>query len=149
MSIGEIRNDKDKKGKETKTCDIAIHPTFLKKVEQSQLFKSFFVTVVFEGLKDKHGIICQDEKIILKNRKAFGNLQVHRIQQREIDEKMKEHSALEELRGGSDRKGKPLIEMISNNEIKCRAPEYRLFRRKSQPNCLIGEFQFPDIVSMH
>ncbi|XP_008197333.1 PIH1 domain-containing protein 1 [Tribolium castaneum] len=149
MSIGEIRNDKDKKGEDAKACDVAIHPTFFKKVEQSQLFKSFFVTIVFEGLKDKYGIICKDEKIILQNRKAFGNLQVHRVQQREIDEKMRSaKSPIEELRGNNEApRGKPLIETISSNEMKCREPEYRLFRRKAKPNCLIGEFKFPDIIS--
>jgi hypothetical protein len=152
MSIGEVRTEKDKKNEEAKAADVAVHPSFFNKIEQSQLFKSFFITIVFEGLKDKYGIVCNDEKIILKNRKAFGTLQMHRIQQREVDEKMKSgsRSLIEEITGSTGSEGaKPLIETISSNSIENRVPEYRLFRRKAQPNCLVGEFKFPDVVSFN
>jgi hypothetical protein len=151
MSIGEVRTEKDKKNEEAKAADVAVHPSFFNKIEQSQLFKSFFITIVFEGLKDKYGIVCNDEKIILKNRKAFGTLQMHRIQQREVDEKMKSgsRSLIEEITGSTGSEGaKPLIETISSNSIENRVPEYRLFRRKAQPNCLVGEFKFPDVISV-
>ncbi|RZC31916.1 PIH1 domain-containing protein 1, partial [Asbolus verrucosus] len=151
MSIGEVRSEKDKKGEEAKVCDVAIHLDFLKKIENIQLFKNFFMTIVFEGLKDKHGVICRDDKIILKNRKAFGTLQMHRIQQREINEKMEKTniSLIDEISGNVDsNKPKPLIETIASTENVPRIPEYRLIRRKTQPNCLIGEFKFPDIISV-
>ncbi|KAH0813609.1 hypothetical protein GEV33_009184 [Tenebrio molitor] len=136
MSIGEVRTEKDKKNEEAKAADVAVHPSFFNKIEQR--------------LKDKYGIVCNDEKIILKNRKAFGTLQMHRIQQREVDEKMKSgsRSLIEEITGSTGSEGaKPLIETISSNSIENRVPEYRLFRRKAQPNCLVGEFKFPDVES--
>ncbi|XP_063922562.1 PIH1 domain-containing protein 1 [Zophobas morio] len=145
MSIGDVRTETDKKGEEARVSDVAIHPDFFQKIERSVLFKNFFITIVFEGLKDKHGIITHDDKIILKNRKAFGTLQVHRIQQREINEKMKNVSGASIIEDSTKRK--PLIETISSGEIPCRSPEYKLFRRRAQPNCLIGEFKFPDVIS--
>lgn len=76
MSIGEIRIETDKKGEEAKACDVAINPVFLEKIENIQLFKDFFITVAMQGILNKHGIDSTDEKVLLKNRKAFGNLQV-------------------------------------------------------------------------
>lgn len=148
MSIGEVRAEKDRKQEEAGVCDIAINPKFLEKIENSSLFKNFFMSIVFEALNEKHGVICNDEKIILQNRKAFGNLQVHRIQQREIREKMgNSRGIIEELKGNSDEvKSKPKIETLSSVEHGVKVPEYRIFRRKNQMNCLIGEFRFPDIV---
>ncbi|KAF7272714.1 hypothetical protein GWI33_014526 [Rhynchophorus ferrugineus] len=150
MSIGEIRTE-DCKGQEAKACDVAIHPTFFKKVEQKQSFKNFFLAVVFQGLENKYGIVCEDDKRILVNKKCFGTLQMHRIQQREIAEKMglaKPKSTMEQLTGD---KGEPskkvMIETISSEEYKTKEPEYRIYKKNQGPNCLIGEFKFPDILS--
>lgn len=148
MSVGEVRIEKDKKSDEAKVCDVAINPQFFKKIQESSLFKNFFLTIVFEGIKNKHGIVCTDNKIILVNKKAFGTLQVHRIQQREIEEKMKGETTMREELMGEDKQNKPLIETISSNEVKIKEPEYKLFRRKTHPGFLIGEFKFPDVVSI-
>ncbi|KAJ8967486.1 hypothetical protein NQ314_002800, partial [Rhamnusium bicolor] len=151
MSIGEIRPEKDKKGEEAKACDIAIHPNFLKKVEEIQAFKNFFMAIVFQGLEHKYGLVCEDEKIILRNRKAFGTLQMHRIQQREIDQKMGrsgETSLLQDITGtDEENKRKVVIETLSSNENATREPEYRMYKRKDGQNCLIAEFKLPDIIS--
>lgn len=150
MSIGEIREEKDKKGEEAKVCDIAIHPDFFKKVEEIEAFKNFFLTIVFHGLEDKYDLTCTDEKIILKNRKVFGSLQMHRIQQREIDKKMGlsgEKSVLEEMTGRSEEQKKVVIETISSTQAATREPEYRLYKKRDRQNCLIGEFRLPDVVS--
>lgn len=151
MSIGEIRVEKDKKGEEAKVCDIAIHPDFFRKVEEIDAFKNFFLTIVFHGLEDKYDLTCTDEKIILKNRKAFGTLQMHRIQQREIDQKMgksSETSVLDEITGTNEgSQKKVVIETLSSSQTLTREPEYRLFKRKVGQNCLIGEFKLPDVIS--
>ncbi|KAL1498300.1 hypothetical protein ABEB36_009119 [Hypothenemus hampei] len=147
MSIGEIRKEKDKSDNDAKVVDIAIHPSFLKKIEYFPLFKNFFIAVVFQGILDKHGLLCADKKIILTNRKAFGTLQMHRIQQRDVDEKMgkiKENNVIEQLRG---EKKKVVIETLSSVENKYKEPEYRLFKKKIGPNYLYGEFKLPDIIS--
>ncbi|XP_050309357.1 PIH1 domain-containing protein 1-like [Anthonomus grandis grandis] len=144
MSIGEIRTEKDKKGEDAKVVDIAIHPTFFRKIETNQSFKNFFMAVVFQGLENKYGLNCAEEKLILTNRKCFGTLQTHRIQQREIDEKMGNKSILNELNGPAK---SVKIETISSKENATREPEYRLYKKKIGPHCLIGEVKMPDIIS--
>lgn len=149
MSIGEIRTEKDKKGQDAKAIDIAIHPQFFQKVETTEEFKRFFMAIVFQGLENKYGLVCEDEKIILNNRKAFGTLQTHRIQQREIQQKMSDsnkNSLISEISGNEEPK-KVVIETISSSENVYKEPEYRLYKKKGQ-NCLYGDFKFPDVVSI-
>lgn len=150
MSIGELKTEQDKHGQDSKVCDIAVHPSFFKKVSEIQEFKNFFMAVVFQGLENKYGIVCVDTKIILKNRKTFGTLQMHRIQQRDVDQKMKAASkmtAVEELKGDSEKHKKVVIETLLSTENVTREPEYRMYKKKNGHNCLYGEFKFPDIVS--
>lgn len=150
MSIGEIRTEKDKQDHDAKVCDIAVHPSFFKKVNEIPEFKNFFMAVVFQGLENKYGLVCVDDKIILKNRKAFGTLQMHRIQQREMAQAMKaatKTSVVEELKGDTDTQKKVVIETISTTENIIRVPEYRLYEKKKGPHCLYGDFKLPDIVS--
>ncbi|XP_056642940.1 PIH1 domain-containing protein 1 [Diorhabda sublineata] len=148
MSIGELRTEKDKKGEQAKVCDIAIHPHFFKKIMEIQTFKNFFLAIVFHGLQDKYNLECVEEKIILKNRKVFGTLQTHRIQDREIREKMNETNTLPILKNfGEQNAKKPLIETISSVENTIKVPEYRLYKKKDGRNCLHGEFKLPDVIS--
>lgn len=155
MSIGEPRTDSDRNGKPATIYDIAIHPTFFKKVENSQLFKQFLLTVVFEGIQDKYNItINTGNFIILKNKKAMGNLQLHRIQQRKIDSKMKkEKKLIEEI----DIPTTPLVaglkkdvKAVKKNEVDLKEPPYRLARMINEDNTqfLVGDFYIPDVVSI-
>ncbi|XP_074036473.1 PIH1 domain containing 1 isoform X2 [Leptinotarsa decemlineata] len=149
MSLGEIRTEPDKKGQDAKVCDVAIHPAFLKKVAENPAFKSFFLAVVFQGIEDKYNLSCEDEKTPLLNRKTFGKLQTHRIQQREIDQKMAEStqkSLMSEV-GGSAEPKKVVIETLSNTETITKTPEFRLYKKKTGQNCLYGEFKLPDVIS--
>ncbi|XP_066260943.1 PIH1 domain-containing protein 1-like isoform X2 [Euwallacea similis] len=152
MSIAELRTEKDKNAVDAKVVDIAVHPTFLQKVQTYQNFKHFLIALIFQALLDKYSLLCEDKKIILTNKKAFGTLQPHRIQQRDIDEKMgklqENQSAMGELTGESKEPSKKvLIETISSMENKARVPEYRLFKKKNGLNCLFAEFKFPDVIS--
>nr|CAI5844711.1 unnamed protein product [Callosobruchus analis] len=152
MSIGEVKTDKDNKGESVKVVDVAINPSFFHKVETIEEFKSFFIAVSFHGLEDKYNMIFEDEKIILRNKKVFGKLQHHRIQQREIDQKMKEASGekslISELKGAeSIGPKKVMIETIGSTENPTREPIYRLFKKKDGQNCLYGEFKLPDVIS--
>ncbi|XP_019876353.2 PIH1 domain-containing protein 1 [Aethina tumida] len=152
MSIGNMRADKDNKGVEVNVVDIAIHTTFFKKMQNIATFKSFFFAVAFAGLEHKYGLICVDQKIILKNKAAYGTLQPHRIEQRDIEEKMGKEapkpSPMEEITGKKEEpKKKVIIETLSSVENKPRVPEYRLYKQMGGPNSLIGEFKFPDVIS--
>ncbi|KAF2879993.1 hypothetical protein ILUMI_26181 [Ignelater luminosus] len=155
MSIGEVRSENDKKGIEAKAVDVAINPAFFSKVEKSLLFRKFFMVIVFEGLRNKYQLHTTDDCILLKNRKVYGELQLHRIQQREIDQKMGKHeeagkSVLDELKGNFEGvRTKPKIETISSvtyDENENKIPEYRLFKKVGEPNFLIGEFKLPNVL---
>ncbi|CAH0555479.1 unnamed protein product [Brassicogethes aeneus] len=159
MSIGETRTEKDKNNIDAKVVDIAINPKFFKKIESIQSFKEFFMAVAFQIIiilffEHKYGLVCVDEKIILRNKRAFGILQSHRIEQREIDEKMGKQaesnkSVLDKITGRTEEpKKKVLIETISSAENKVKEPEYRLYKKKGGQNCLIGEFRLPNLVSV-
>lgn len=146
MSIGQMREETDKKGETVKVFDIAINPIFFNKIQNSALFKNFFLSIAFEALQNKYTVICHDDKIILNNRKVFGTLQMHWIRDDDIKKNIKNKSAsiIEELTG--ENKQNVVIETISSNDYVTKEPEYVLYRKKGQ-NCLYGEFKLPDIVN--
>ncbi|KAJ8982891.1 hypothetical protein NQ317_004321 [Molorchus minor] len=75
---------------------------------------------------------------------------MHRVQQREIDEKMGNSSAqslVEDVTNWNNGNKKVTIETISSTENVLREPEYRLYKKKEGKNYLIGEFKFPDVIS--
>ncbi|KAK5644371.1 hypothetical protein RI129_005671 [Pyrocoelia pectoralis] len=144
LSIGDVRTESDKKGNDAKAVDIAINTSFFCKIENSSFFKNFLLTVVFEGLQDKHNLHATDDRVILKNKRACGTLQLHRIQQREIDNKI--NSAKNEgeiVIDTSASASKPIIEVLSEKQNI--APNYRVFKKKTECNVvyvkieLIGE----------
>ncbi|KAF5286637.1 hypothetical protein FQA39_LY16211 [Lamprigera yunnana] len=147
VSIGEIRLESDKKGNDAKTIDVAINSNFFKKIENNLFLRNFLLAVVFESLSDKHHLYVTDERIVLKNRKCYGNLQLHRIQQiQKIDEHVSEGQSNDVLIS-SDVPSQPKIEIISSSsheeDESVNIPKYRLFRKVNEPNILYGEFELP------
>ena len=59
--------------------DVVINPTFYNKIQNSELFKSFFLTIVFEGLESKYDLELERNWTVLKNKKCMGVLQPHFI----------------------------------------------------------------------
>lgn len=59
--------------------DVVINPAFYNKIQNSELFKSFFLTIVFEGLESKYDIKLDRNWTVLKNKKCMGILQPHFI----------------------------------------------------------------------
>ena len=59
--------------------DVAINPTFFSKLKNSELFDSFFLTIVFEGLESKYNIELERTWAVLKNKKCMGSLHPHCI----------------------------------------------------------------------
>lgn len=59
--------------------DVVINPTFYNKIQNSELFKSFFLTIVFEGLESKYDTELERNWTVLKNKKCMGVLQPHFI----------------------------------------------------------------------
>lgn len=146
MSIGEGRTEQDKSGAPAVAYDVAVHPEFFKKVEKDELFQTFFLTVVFEGLQDKYQFELDLHKYtVLKNRKSIGNLQTHRIQIRDI-------------RATEDKLKPPLIQEI-DSKFGLSGPRgvqtakdlvYRLRREPptGEISYLLAEFKIPSSVDL-
>ncbi|XP_028172080.1 PIH1 domain-containing protein 1-like [Ostrinia furnacalis] len=140
MSIGEGRTEQDKSGAPATVYDIAINPEFYKKTEKDELWRTFFLTIVFEGLQDKYQFELDMLKFtVLKNRKSIGTLQSHNIQMRDIqqcEEKIKS----------------PLIEEIDASKISAKKREliYRLRREPptGEIEYLLAEFKIPASVEL-
>lgn len=151
MSIGEILSETDKNGNAVKVSDVAVNPNFLKKIDESALFKNFFIAVAFEGLKNKHKLQVNKDRIVLKNRKSYGTIQVHRIRQSDDYAENRSEANVKNFlndrqcnNGEINRKTKPKIETISSvtyDEKSCKQPEYRLFRKTGEKDYLYGEFK--------
>ncbi|GLV32341.1 PIH1 domain containing 1 [Carabus blaptoides fortunei] len=155
MSIGDARPEVDKSGQPATAYDVAINPVFFAKVEMNKLFKQFFLTVVFEGLQDKYSItINVDDFTVLKNRKAMGTLQLHRIQQREVNRKMNtEKKLIEEL----DVPTTSLMKMgagtskVHSLEEPGREPAYRLVKINTTNDgdqFLVADLFMPDVTNV-
>ncbi|XP_047019020.1 PIH1 domain-containing protein 1-like [Helicoverpa zea] len=148
MSIGEGRTEPDKSGAPATVYDVAINPDFFKKIEKDDLFQTFFLTVVFEGLQDKYQFEIDMQKYtILKNRKSIGTLQSHRIQIRGIAPPPTQVKGplIEEL----DDKGvvqKPSIPSAVKREL-----EYRLRREPptGEIDYLLAEIKIPASISLN
>ena len=59
--------------------DVVINPGFYSKIQKSELFNSFFLTIVFEGLESKYDIELERKWTVLKNKKSMGTLHPHCI----------------------------------------------------------------------
>lgn len=129
MSITQLRITKDKASKDAIVCDVAIHPDFFRTIELNNIFRDFLITIVFEALDTKYNLqINRDTWIILKNRKCIGNLEKHRVQNRDAvkvyesyQNPTKEHkSKIKELSGDNEKSEEhksPLIKEIKMNAI--------------------------------
>ncbi|XP_068632730.1 PIH1 domain-containing protein 1-like [Battus philenor] len=146
MSIGEGRTELDKSGSPATVYDVAVNPNFFKKIETDDLFQTFFLTVVFEGLQDKYQFEIDSQKYtVLKNRKSFGTLQSHRIQIRDIK--------------SCEAQNKTLIEEVANeqpqkiNDISLQNKKELLYRLRREPptgeiQYLLAEFRVPPTVEL-
>ncbi|XP_045768080.1 PIH1 domain-containing protein 1-like [Maniola jurtina] len=144
MSIGEGRTEQDKSGAPATVYDVAINPEFFSKIEKDDLFQTFFLTVVFEGLQDKYQFELDMQKFtVLKNRKSIGTLQSHRIQIRDVKK--------------CEEKAKPLIEEIQKPaKISELAPAKKrefVYRLRREPptgeiEYLLAEFMVPASVEL-
>ncbi|XP_005094795.1 PIH1 domain-containing protein 1 [Aplysia californica] len=74
MSIGEPHAEIDKSGGGCTAYDVIVHPKFMKKIEKSELFKTFFLTIMCEGIEGKYDIQLKRDWVFLKNRRSVGTL---------------------------------------------------------------------------
>lgn len=85
MSISNLRDINDRSGGPARACDVAMNPIFYKeKICTSQLFRNFFITVIFEAVEEKFKIeINLKNWTMLKNRTHMGGLLTQMIQNRD------------------------------------------------------------------
>ncbi|CAH2239253.1 jg21889 [Pararge aegeria aegeria] len=140
MSIGEGRIEQDKSGAPAMAYDVAINPEFFSKIEKDDLFQTFFLTVVFEGLQDKYQFEIDMQRFtILKNRHSIGTLQSHRIQIRDVKK-------------CEERRAQPLIEEIQKPAKSLNKKEFVYRLRREPPTgeieYLLAEFMVPPSVEL-
>lgn len=94
MSLGAPHQVQDKSGKDSFACDVAVNSVWYEQtMENSLTFTTFLVNLAMEGLCDKYGDVCNLDRqnwCILKNKKYYGKLQRHTIQQRATMSKIQE-----------------------------------------------------------
>lgn len=134
MSIGEAGHaEVDKKGSGVTAYDIAIHPNYLKKCVEENVFLNFFMQVAFEGIGQKFETELLWDWLILKNRKNIGTIKPHMVRTY----------------------SKPVIQEISTPAAKTSSqpthsaptPEYCVLQEPTDgsPNYLIVEIWLPGI----
>jgi len=111
MSLGEGHDEADKSGHQCTAYDVAINTTFFSKVESNLLFQTFLITLAMEGLEDKYSMeLDKNGWNVLKNRKCFGSIKFHRIEQRVLSEAAPNPSTTEKATK------KALIEEVDKGE---------------------------------
>lgn len=158
MSIGDAHSEGDNNGQPADVYDVVINNKFFEKIQKKPFFKSFFLTVVFEGLQDKYQFELEaDNHIILKNKKSIGTLMTHRIQKRDVEKVLdKTYTPLiEEIKGVQNKAIEDLGKSesaINRNAVeeKRKASEIK-YKLKRVPvtgkiEYLIGEFNIDAMV---
>lgn len=159
MSIADPHAEVDKGGKGCTAYDIAINPQLLDRTQKSDLFRGFFMSVVYEGLENKYGITMDRNWVQLKNKKSVGTLTEHHIRARSkprISE-MDSSSVTTAPSLGETTKSstnKPLItELDSSSSVttssKAPSPEYVIMREplEGHPEFLVAEVKLPKLKS--
>ncbi|XP_062566977.1 PIH1 domain-containing protein 1-like [Saccostrea cucullata] len=150
MSIGEPHAEIDKSGQGCIAYDVVIHPGFMEKMKDSEIFKTFFLSVTLEGLEEKYSVALSRDWVILKNRKSVGRLQEQnvRTQSKPVIMEMGDQSTGIGI-------GKPLIQEmdtpkpLSQEELKARGqkPEFRIIQDppEGHPDFLVAEISLPHV----
>jgi len=99
ISLGELREEKDNKGKAVDVFDIVVNEGHLKHLEEEKATYQigFLVSVAIQGLEEKYGLDLDRNWIMLKNRKAMGKPTLQRIR------KYSKNPKLEEVRNEGER----------------------------------------------
>ncbi|XP_060590957.1 PIH1 domain-containing protein 1-like [Ruditapes philippinarum] len=148
MSIGEPHAEIDKSNQGCTAYDVVVSPVFMDKMAASELFKTFFLTVMMEGLEDKYDTQLSREWVILKNRRFVGTLQEQnvRTQSKPVIEEVNKYSS---QTSGS---GKSLIQEVSlsQEDIKSsrgKEPDYRIVQEPAEghPEFLVAEINLSQV----
>ncbi|XP_064616124.1 PIH1 domain-containing protein 1-like [Liolophura sinensis] len=155
MSLGEPHVEMDKGGKGCTAYDVIVNTKFLAKMEKSELFKTFFITISFEGLESKFQTTISKEWVILKNKKFMGTLTEQNVRK-------ESKPFIMEMDGPSGPPAtqgkKPLITEISSQKStdsnspavktsKAPTPKYTILQDppEGHPEFLVAEIHLPKV----
>nr|KAG5703966.1 hypothetical protein BaRGS_020563 [Batillaria attramentaria] len=98
---------------------------FLQKIQTSDLFKTFFLTVTCEGIEEKNKVQLKRDWVILKNRRCVGTLQEQTVRT----------------------KSKPLI---LDMDERAPEPKFSIVREPSEghPEFLVAEIHLPQVKTV-
>lgn len=83
MSLGEPHAELDAKGQGCTAYDIAVNSDFYRRMQNSDFFREFVITIAREGLEDKYNLQLSPEWRILKNRPFMGSISEQNIRSRQ------------------------------------------------------------------
>ncbi|XP_033101856.1 PIH1 domain-containing protein 1-like [Anneissia japonica] len=151
MSLGEAHAEIDKAGQGCTAYDVLISREFYAKINKSNLFKGFFITVIYEGIENKFKVAIDKQHAwtILKNRKSMGPLQQHYIRTKSKPRILEMDSA-EEMSPQASQGVKKLIMEVDDDEANKTSipePKYEIMREPidGHPEFLVVEVQLPNV----
>ncbi|XP_033635576.1 PIH1 domain-containing protein 1-like [Asterias rubens] len=150
LSIGEGHAEMDKTGKGCTAYDVMINTDFFEKVQKSNVFKGFLMSVVFEGLENKYNIQLERNWVQLKNRKCLGTLGEHNIRTQSKPRILEVESLNDENQGSpQDQPKKSLITEVEgmSDRVVAPEPEYIIMREppEGHPEFLVIEIKLPGV----
>ncbi|XP_045196240.2 PIH1 domain-containing protein 1-like isoform X2 [Mercenaria mercenaria] len=151
MSIGEPHAEIDKSGQGCTAYDVVVSPAFMEKMKTSELFKTFFLTVMMEGLENKYEMLLSREWVILKNRRFVGTLQEQSVRTQSKPVIMEMDQSTSPSAGSQSQSQKSLIQEVSSSqeEMKSRGkePDYRIVQEPAEghPDFLVAEINLPQV----
>ncbi|XP_055327365.1 PIH1 domain-containing protein 1-like [Paramacrobiotus metropolitanus] len=80
MSVGDPHDEVDHSGEPCRVYDIVVHPSLYQKIEKSELFYHFFISVGMEALENKFSLaIDRRSAVTLKGKRFFGKIVEQRV----------------------------------------------------------------------
>ncbi|KAK3738603.1 hypothetical protein RRG08_040261 [Elysia crispata] len=151
MSIGEPHAEIDKSGSGCTAYDVVINPKFMGKMKKSELFKTFFLTIMCEGIESKYDTLLKRDWVVLKNRKCVGKMTEQHIRTKSKPLIMDmDNGAPDQLPAVQPEK-RNLIEEVQQHEedLMKRAPEpkFTIIQEPTEghPDFLVAEIHLPNI----
>lgn len=147
MSLGEPHVELDNRGQGCTAYDVVINPGFYSKIQKSELFNSFFLTIVFEGLESKYDIELERKWTVLKNKKSMGTLHPHCIRSKSKPVIMEMEDDSESSCGEASSRAPKIEEVASKSKVT--TPKYKIIREppEGRPEFLVIEIALHGVKS--
>lgn len=147
LSLGVPHEEQDKGGNPCMAYDIIINSSFYKKVNQSELFKTFVILLSIQGVEDKYSVqLSRDTFVVLQNKKYWGTMPEHYIQDRGT---VKPAPLIDEIHSAvtASTKGKPPSVDVSTVHTDPRVRIHRVQKPGRTVEHLVAEIQLDNVQS--